>query len=250
MPAGITIDSLCFAYKSPLVLDNISLTINQPGVYVLAGSNGSGKTTLLHILYGLLQPSSGAAQLRNTSGQPCNARDVCFIPDDDSLIHNLTGLEYLQFVSDCFGLDKHYSAQRITTLIQLFGLDDAARRLVRGYSHGMRKKLQLAAGLLPPTSIVLIDEPTNGLDPLATALATQIIAAAGKQQIIVVATHDMSLAEAVADRVIVLRQRILADGPPRQLMRQTKTTSLLNAYGQICDQRPADSLIDSLFSHV
>lgn len=247
-PASIAVQDLHFSYKSQTALKDVSLHFDKPGVYALVGANGSGKTTLLHLLYALLKPSKGTITLTNAAGLPCTARDISFVPDDDNLIQDLTGLEYLQFVADCFAMPQAEARERIQKLLELFALQPAAGRLIRGYSHGMRKKLQLSAGVLVPADILIIDEPTNGLDPLATALARDVIAKAGVSRIVVVATHDLALAEAVADQVIMIRQTVIAEGTPRDIMRRTGAKDLQHAYVKLSGVDEHSGLLQELFA--
>lgn len=246
--ASVQVAKVSFAYKAQKALAGIELHFTSPGVYALVGSNGSGKTTLLHLLYGLLQPSEGSLTLTNAAGKPCSARDISFVPDDDTLLQDLTGAEYMAFVADCFGMEPTLALQRSRALLQLFSLTDASQRLVRGYSHGMRKKLQLAAGLLVPADIIIIDEPTNGLDPLATALVSDVIFRAGKQQLIIVATHDLALAQTIADNIIMLRQKVIAQGTPKEIMAATGTKTLQQAYVALSGTADNKKLLHELFA--
>lgn len=246
--AMVQVDNVSFAYKARAALVDITLQFKAPGVYALVGANGSGKTTLLQLLYGLLQPSAGTITLTNAAGRPCTARNISFVPDEDTLIQDVTGREYLTFVADCFGMQPASAKERADTLLKLFSLTDDASRLVRGYSHGMRKKLQLAAGLLVPADIIIIDEPTNGLDPLATALVSDVIFRAGKKQIVIVATHDLGLAEAIADDVVMLRQKVIASGAPKEIMRIAKAQSLRQAYVALSGTADNKKLLNELFA--
>jgi ABC-2 type transport system ATP-binding protein len=246
--AGVRVNQVSFAYKTQKALDSVSLEFGTPGVYALVGANGSGKTTLLQLLYGLLRPSAGDIILTNAHGNRCLASDISFVPDDDTLIQDLTGAEYLAFVADCFGMPRAAAKTRIAALLRLFLLEEASTRLVRGYSHGMRKKLQLAAGVLVPADIVIIDEPTNGLDPLATALASEVISRAAQKQIVILATHNLSLAETIADQVVMLRQKVIARGTPKDIMRAHGVKSLQQAYVALSGTADNQKLLTELFA--
>jgi ABC-2 type transport system ATP-binding protein len=227
---SIRLKNIDFYYKNVHALQNVSFAIHNPGIYSFVGSNGSGKSTLLRLIYGLHNPSNGSVELKNRFNKNLTTNDIAFIPDEDNLIQDLTTEEYLWFVSDCYGLPKYISKTRIEELIKMFGLENVKHRLIRGFSHGMRKRVQLAAGILPKTSILIIDEPTNGLDPIGTVLTEKVLNEIGKSQIVILATHNLQLAENVSCKVFILKKKIIIQGSPTEIANRTHTDNLFNAY--------------------
>ena len=216
--------------------EGVSLALRRGSVLAVAGPNGGGKTTLLRCIAGLYDcdsagsisyglPYTGKFELR---------KQIAYAPDDDNLIEELTGAEYLEFVSRLYGIKTSESLPKANLLLDelQFG-GRSARQLIRSYSHGMRKKLQLASVLMVERPLTLIDEPTNGLDPSTVIFAKQMIKSAANQGGIIVSSHNLAFAEAVADQVLLLNTRPIAGGAITQVLKDHTAGSLDEAYEKI-----------------
>lgn len=233
----ITLNNAKKKFGTASAFDNVQLTINQGDVVALAGPNGGGKTTLLRCLMGMLDFDNPRGQSLLGSAFPVSLetrRELMYLPDDDGLIEDLTAEEYFQFIASSYrvGLDKVSKAIDVLENLDfdLFNVN----KLIKSYSHGMRKKVQLAAIVIPEVKAIIIDEPTNGLDPTAIILARKFISdIKSRQQTIIISTHNLAFAEQLANRVILIKNKILYDGPTKWLLRDLQAQNLEEAYTKI-----------------
>jgi ABC-2 type transport system ATP-binding protein len=224
-PVWIETKNLCKRFGNFQALDQLSLKVAQGEVFGFLGPNGAGKTTTLRILMGILLPTSGEASIR---GLDCSKdrvtvkRRVGFLPDVPTFYDYLKGWELLRFAGQMHGLDDETLMQRADLLLRELSIRDASHEYVSNYSLGMRKKLGLALALIHDPEILILDEPTTGLDPLATRQIQNLIesyAASGRT--VLLSTHLLEMAERLCHRVgIVHRGRLVAEGEPRALRDQ------------------------------
>jgi ABC-2 type transport system ATP-binding protein len=205
-------------------LANVSLRLPRGEVVAIVGENGAGKTTLLRILAGLLAPTSGRAVVLGhdlgTRVDPLQFRRrvALIVADERSFIWSLSGRENLAYFGALHGFDRTTAVARAGYLLEHVGLHDAADRRYGEYSRGMRQRLALARGLLGDPEVLLLDEPTLGLDPvgayaLRTYLRDEVIAARGRTAI--VGSNDPAEVKVLADRVVYLHAgRITSEGLP------------------------------------
>jgi ABC-2 type transport system ATP-binding protein len=199
-------------WRDPVrALDDVTFTVAPGEVVCMMGPNGAGKSTLARILGGLLLPSSGRATIAGhdaAAALPALRRSVSFVVGDERSFHfSVSGRENLRYFAALHGLEAREGRRRADALIERVGLADAADRRYREYSRGMRQRLAIARGLLGEPSVLLLDEPTLGLDPvgardLRSFLRDDMIRAAGRTA--VVCSNDPSEARALADRVLFL----------------------------------------------
>jgi ABC-2 type transport system ATP-binding protein len=221
----------------PGVVD-ATMAVDSGAVVGLLGPNGAGKTTLLNVVAAQVRPCAGTVMLL---GQPVSVdpiaakRFVGFAPDDQDLPDYLTGREYLSFVAAVRAIDEQHAAAAVTTWLDHFHLTADADRLIKGYSHGMRKKTILAAALLHTPLVVIVDEPTNGLDPLSIRhLRITLRACADQGAAVLVATHDLHFATQLCDYLyLVARHQIAAHGRVDQLLQKHECSNLEEVYSRI-----------------
>jgi ABC-2 type transport system ATP-binding protein len=230
--------SLSKSYGSVEALDDVSLRLPQAAITGVLGPNGSGKSTLFRVLLGLTPPDAGsivigdAVQPVGTSPQ---RRAIGYVPDSDDLYEDLTPQELAELTwrvhARLVGAAGPLPVERFDELCELFGLDEHLFRRCRDLSHGTRRKAQLVAALTCRPKLLVVDEPTNGLDPdqhVVLKLVLRSLAQAGAT--IVVSTHNLGFAQDLCDHVVLLRSRVVLAGSPEQVLARTGTTSLPAAY--------------------
>ena len=206
------------------VLDGVGLRVARAGIHALLGPNGAGKTTTVRILSTLTTPDSGSARIAgyDVVADRRRVRRVISLTGQFAAVdETLTGEENLRMMARLTGLGRPRARQRADELLTRFGLVDAARRQVRTYSGGMRRRLDLAAGLVgsPEPGVFFLDEPTTGLDPRSRRELGHVVRElADRGATLLLTTHDLEEADQLADRVAVLdKGRIVAEGTPATL---------------------------------
>jgi ABC-2 type transport system ATP-binding protein len=199
-------------YRAPVrALADVSFSVAPGEIVCMMGPNGAGKSTLARILGGLLSPSSGRATVAGHdagASPPALRRAVAFVVGDERSFHfGVSGRENLRYYAALHGLDARAGARRAGELLERVGLGTAADRRYQEYSRGMRQRLAIARGLLGDPAVLLLDEPTLGLDPVGARdvrvfLRDEVIRAAGRTA--VVCSNDPAEARALADRVLFL----------------------------------------------
>jgi ABC-2 type transport system ATP-binding protein len=203
-------------------VSSLSLRVEGGEVMGFLGPNGSGKTTTIRLLMGLLRPTSGRASIL---GRDCHAdavalkRDVGYLPDEPFLYPYLSGREILELVAGLHGLDAPEARRRAGELCERLGLGSAASAYTVTYSLGMKKRLALAMALIHEPRVIIMDEPTNGLDPKgAREMRVAISELAAQGRTIFLSTHLLDAAEKLCHRVAIIRDGALqAVGAPAEL---------------------------------
>ncbi|MFL6490249.1 MAG: ATP-binding cassette domain-containing protein [Nitrososphaera sp.] len=219
----IKIRNLVKKYGNHVAVDSLTLDINENEVFGLLGSNGAGKTTTIHMLATLLKPSSGSASVNGYDivRQPAKVRSSIGIvfqaPSSDDM---LTGYENLQLHSMLYSVPRHTRKQRIDEVLNLVGLIERKHDQVKTYSGGMRRRLEIARGLLHKPKVMFLDEPTLGLDPSSRETMWKYIQRLVKEEkmTVILTTHYMEEADILCDRIgIIDRGRIVALDTPKGL---------------------------------
>jgi ABC-2 type transport system ATP-binding protein len=210
----------------------VSLSVPDGTILELLGPNGAGKTTTVRMLPGLLAPSAGEAMVAgcDVRADPAGVRaHVGLVTDTPGLYDQMTPTAYLDFFGRIYGLDAHMRRQRIDELLCVFDLQGAVRQRMAGFSRGMQQKVALARALLHDPTVMFLDEPTAGLDPLAARMVRELIVGLkGARRSIVLCTHDLDEAERLADRVTILRRgRIVASDSPARLRANASAETLV-----------------------
>lgn len=219
----IETDRLTKRFGELAAVDDVSLKIQGGEIFGLLGPNGAGKTTLISMMCTTLKPSFGTARINgyDITSQPNMVRkSIGIVFQDQSLDDRLTGRENLELHAMLYGVDKSVRKERIDTVLRLVELKDRADNLVRTYSGGMRRRLEIARGLVHYPKILFLDEPTLGLDPQTREHVWEYIKELAKQEniTILMTTHYMEEAELLCDRIAIIdRGRIIALGTPKEL---------------------------------
>ncbi|MFH1372653.1 MAG: ABC transporter ATP-binding protein [bacterium] len=192
--------------KGVVALDNVTLSVEQGEVFGLLGPNGAGKTTFLKVLLGITHANSGSATIGGLgSDDPLSRQKVGYLPENHRFPSHLTGLGLLEFTGRMYGMSHAQIDERTDELLELVGMDRWANTRIRKYSKGMSQRIGLAQSLICDPDILLLDEPTDGVDPVGKMEIRDVlkkVRSEGKS--IVLNSHLLSEVEAVADRVAIL----------------------------------------------
>jgi ABC-2 type transport system ATP-binding protein len=216
------VESLSKTYRrSVQALRGVNLKLS-PGVLGLLGPNGAGKSTLMRILATITQPSSGRIQWagQDIAKNPDALRSVLgYLPQDFGVYPNLNALEFLEYIAAVKGIAADAARRRIGELLELVNLTDAAKRPLGGYSGGMRQRVGIAQALLNDPQLLIVDEPTTGLDPEERVRFRNLLSELSGERIVILSTHIVSDVEAVATGIAILAHgQLLAHGAPETLL--------------------------------
>lgn len=220
--------------KDQLIIEDFSLRAAEGQIIALLGGNGAGKSTLLRMLAGIIHPTSGVIEvcgLRWKDDQAAYARNLGFMPDDYRFSAGLTAFETLRFWARLKGL----SDQEVRRSLAEVGLQDTDKKAVTSFSKGMKQRLLFAQAMINRPPLVLMDEPTNGLDPYWLESFVQLVRQAAKHgQTIIFSTHQLQVAEALADEIYVLHGGIVQlSGSPGTIRQQLGAEGLDDAFAQL-----------------
>jgi ABC-2 type transport system ATP-binding protein len=220
---AITVDSLRKRYGEVQALDGVSFQVREGEVFALLGPNGAGKSTTVRVLVTLTRPDEGVATVNGHDVvREGNAvrRSIGYVPQDSGVDELGTGLENLMLQGRIQGMGGRALRARTDELLELVGISDAADRIVKNYSGGMRRRLDIALGLVHRPRVLFLDEPTTGLDPEARVVMWEEVSrlARAESLTILLTTHYLEEADQLADRLAIVSQgRIVVEGTPAEL---------------------------------
>ena len=220
---AIVVDELRKQYGAIQALDGVAFSVRAGEVFGLLGPNGAGKSTTVKVLSTLTKPDGGRAEVsgHDVVREPNSVRRaIGYVPQSSGVDRDATGRENLMLQGRVQGMGGRRLEGRVEELLELLGLADAADRVVRGYSGGMKRRLDVGLGLVHRPQVLFLDEPTTGLDPEARASMWGELArlAEGEALTILLTTHYMEEADQLADRLaIVSRGRVVVEGTPDEL---------------------------------
>jgi ABC-2 type transport system ATP-binding protein len=220
---AIVVDDLRKHYGDVRALEGVAFSVRAGEVFGLLGPNGAGKSTTVKVLATLTKPDSGRAEVAGHDvGREPNAvrRAIGYVPQSSGVDRDATGRENLMLQGRVQGMSGRALETRVAELLELLGLKEAADRVVRGYSGGMKRRLDVGLGLVHRPQVLFLDEPTTGLDPEARASMWDELErlAEGESLTILLTTHYMEEADELADRLaIVSRGRVVVEGTPEEL---------------------------------
>jgi len=217
----IRLEGVTKRYGRLLAVDGLSFTVRQGECCILLGANGAGKTTTFRILTTLAAPTDGRAEVagHDVSIAPLEVRRrIGYLPEVPPVYPEMTVASYLRFAAGCRGLSGRDAGRHVERVIDQYGLGQARHRLAGNVSKGYRQRVGLAQALLGEPEVLILDEPTLGLDPPQAAEVRGLIQGLARERTVVLSTHILSEAASLGQRVIILhRGRLVADATPERL---------------------------------
>lgn len=218
---------------------NISFQVGAGEIVGLLGPNGAGKTTTLRMLAGLLSPTSGEAFIGGhsmSSDQRAARRELGFLTGDMDLYRRLKPVELLTYFGKLYETPTAELEQRIKSLVQAFGINDFADRYCEKLSTGQKQRVSIARTLVHNPAVVVLDEPTTGLDIMASEFILRFIQRIAREdgKAVIFSTHNLAEVERLCDRILVINQgKLVFSGPPAELLAHTNKATLHDAFFQL-----------------
>ena len=201
----LSIDRLTKQYQNKIAVDRISLRLNT-GIYGLLGANGAGKTTLMRMVCGILKPTSGTITFDGIDVSEERYRSMLgYLPQDFGYYPEFTGEDFLLYMAALKGMRKPQARRKTVELLNLVSLHDVAKKKIKTYSGGMKQRLGIAQALLNQPKLLVLDEPTAGLDPKERVRFRDLIKDLGKDSIVLLSTHIVSDIEHIADDILMMK---------------------------------------------
>ena len=219
----LTLDRLTKHYGSKIALDRIDATF-EPGIYGLLGANGAGKTTMMRLICDILKPTSGEVTFNGTNirelGESYRAM-IGYLPQDFGYYPNFTAMNFLLYMASLKGLNARYARERSLELLETVNLLDAKGKKIKTFSGGMKQRLGIAQAFLNDPQILILDEPTAGLDPKERVKFRNLISSFAEKKIVILSTHIVTDVEYIADEILVIKGgTLLIKGAERAIIQE------------------------------
>jgi ABC-2 type transport system ATP-binding protein len=226
---AVLLESVSKSFGGNRAVANLDLRVEPGTIYGLLGPNGSGKSTTMKMIIGLAKPDSGAISVCgiNVLKDPMGVKGIIgYVPETPRLYEFLTGIEYLDFIGDAYGLETGAKGQRISQFLEAFDLEGREDEMIGGYSHGMKQKVAIIGALLHEPKLLILDEHLAGLDPKSARIMKDLLKSlAGREVATILSTHVLEIADAVCDKVCVMyRGEKVGDETPSELRRISRMT--------------------------
>jgi len=221
---SIQVTNLAKVYGSQRAVDGISFTLRPGEIVGFLGPNGAGKSTTMKILTGYLKPSAGTARVADfdVTEQPMQSRrSIGYLPEHNPLYMDMYVREFLSFSGKLYGLSGDALKSRVNEMISLCGLEVEKHKKIGQLSKGYRQRVGLAQSFLHDPSVLILDEPTTGLDPNQILEIRELIRTAGKNKTVLFSTHIMQEVEALCDRVIIINKGKVVNDSSLQELRES-----------------------------
>lgn len=219
----LRLDRLTKQFGSAIAVDRLSATLT-PGVYGLLGANGAGKTTLMRMICDVLKPTSGSVVWNGAPIERLGERYrsvLGYLPQDFGYYPDFSALDFMLYLSALKGLDSKAAKRRSMELLDLVGLKNVAKRKVKTFSGGMKQRLGVAQAVINDPQVLVLDEPTAGLDPKERVRFRNLISALAQDKVVILSTHIVSDVEYIADEILIMRAgQIVASGTIEEILAQ------------------------------
>ncbi len=224
-PLAVELKNVTKRYNEIVAVNNLNLNIKQGEIFGLLGPNGSGKSTTLKMLMGLVQPTAGSVNVLGLDvlKNPVEVkRLVGYVPESPNIYEFLTGIEYLDFIGDIYGMQASEKKQRITEYLKALQLEGREGDMINSYSDGMKKKITLISAFLHKPKLLILDEPLNALDPRSARIVKDFLAELKTQGVTtIMSTHVLEIAQALCDNIAIMYQgNLLALGNMQELQQK------------------------------
>lgn len=229
----LVIDRISKQYKNKIAVERVSASLGK-GVHGLLGANGAGKTTLMRIICGILRPDSGTVSFDGIDVSEEAYRALLgYLPQDFGYYPEFTGLDFLLYLASLKGLDRQQAKKRAARLLELVSLQDNAGKKIKTYSGGMKQRLGIAQALLNHPKLLVLDEPTAGLDPKERVRFRDLIQELGKESVVLLSTHIVSDVEHIAGNILMIKDgQLIYQGKPDESKGDLETFYLAQFSGQ------------------
>ena len=245
---SIVVNNLTKKFGSQRAVDNISFEVKTGEILGFLGPNGAGKTTTMKILTCYMAPSDGDAKINNLSileSQDEIKKKIGYLPENNPLYFDMPVLDYLKFVADLQGVPKDKIQNRIAEMVYVCGLNVEKHKKIGELSKGFRQRVGLAQAMIHDPEILILDEPTTGLDPNQIVEIRKLIKELGKQKTVILSTHILPEVEATCDRILIINNgKIVADGTSDMLRKRASGEEMVRV--QIREFENKDSVVTGL----
>lgn len=236
----LIIDRLTKHYKNKIAVDRISIQLSH-GVYGLLGENGAGKTTLMRMISGVLKPTSGEIHFDGIDVSHEDYRDVLgYLPQNFGYYPEFTAMDFMMYIATLKGLPKTFARIRSQELLEMVSLNAVSKAKIKTYSGGMKQRLGIAQAMLNQPKILILDEPTAGLDPKERVRFRNIISKLGEECIVLLSTHIVSDIESIANKILIMKNgQLIHQGSLNEIIQVIEN----NVWECRVSQAKADELI-------
>ena len=245
---SIVVNNLTKKFGSQRAVDNISFEVKTGEILGFLGPNGAGKTTTMKILTCYMAPSDGDAKINNLSileSQDEIKKKIGYLAENNPLYFDMDVLDYLKFVADLQGVQKDKVQNRIAEMVYVCGLNVEKHKKIGELSKGFRQRVGLAQAMIHDPEILILDEPTTGLDPNQIVEIRKLIKELGKQKTVILSTHILPEVEATCDRILIINNgKIVADGTSDMLRKRASGEEMVRV--QIREFENKDSVVTGL----
>lgn len=246
----ITVEHLSKKYGDFLAVDDLSFTIEDGHIYGFLGPNGAGKSTTLNIITGCLAATSGDIKIDDYDiyeNEKEAKKLIGYLPEIPPLYVDQTPREYLDFVAEAKGISKADREDEIEKVIAETHIENVADRLIRHLSKGYRQRVGIAQALLGNPSVIILDEPTVGLDPMQIIEIRDLIAELGQNHTVILSSHILSEVQAICEKVLIIyKGKLVAFDEPEKLSQSMSSGSTIEIAAEVADEEELKGILDEI----